>query len=200
MTHQAKLLQETMATIQKAYFASRPLGAIRVHEGNEDASISIDLYNFEGDGKDVCDGLEFDAINLPEGVTPIHAKAYCIAYEPSWVEHPVIIVCTDLSDDTDAELTLNCVPDTTLANITTWLWDTVKQPETRSVWLRLGVTVKGTAEQMEKLFDGDEETLRNLIESKQYELDGNAYIPDLSVESYNDVYGTDYAGEIEFEL
>lgn len=79
------------------------------------------------------------------------------------------------------------------------LW-TDKQPEQRSVWIRVGVTVTGTKEQMEKLFDGDEETLRNLIERKQYELDGNAYIPDLSVESYNDVYGTNYAGEIDFEL
>lgn len=78
--------------------------------------------------------------------------------------------------------------------------DQITKDNLRSVWLRLGVTVTGTAEDIEKLFDGDKEMLLSLIERKQYELDGNAYIPDLSVESYNDVYGTDYAGEIEFEL
>ena len=70
----------------------------------------------------------------------------------------------------------------------------------RSVWLRLGVTVTGTEEQMEKLFNGDKATLRNLIERKQFILDSNSYIPEEEAEAYNDTYGTDYAGYIEFEL
>lgn len=109
-----------------AYFASRPLGAIRVHEGTNNASISIDLYNFEGDGNDVCEGLEFN----PTGEEKVW-HAFCVSYDPDR-ENPLIIiaeptgVCCDYEDFTPDQ-----VPDTTLANITTWLWDAAKQPEQR---------------------------------------------------------------------
>lgn len=185
-----------MATIQQAYFASKPLGNLRVHEGNDDASISIDLYNFEGDGKDVCDNLEFDFAN---GDT-IHLKAFAICYDPDRKRLPVTISCNDLTNDGYAYLSVNDIPDITLASITTWLWDIVKQPEERSVWLRLGVTVRGTKEQIEALFEGDGETLRRLIECKQFTIDGNSYIPEPDVDDYNQTYHTDHEGDVEISL
>ena len=109
-----------------AYFASRPLGAIRVHEGNDDASISIDLYNFEGDGNDVCEELEFNTTG-DEKVW----HAFCVSYDPDR-ENPLIIIAEPTGVYCDYEdFTPDQVPDATLANITTWLWDAVKQPEQR---------------------------------------------------------------------
>ena len=201
MTHQAKLLQETMANIQMAYFASRPLGNLRVHEG-DGASITIDLYNFEGDGKDVCDGLEFDTLTLPDGVT-IHVKAFAISYDPDLVEHPLIFSCTDIAEETDFNLSPDYVPETTLANITTWLWNTVKQSEQRSVWLRIGVTVTGTVEEIEALFqeEGSDEALKKLLDNKQYEFDGDTYIPGCCVETYNEEYHTEHGvDDYEFNI
>ena len=191
-----------MATIQMAYFASRPLGNLRVHEG-DGASITIDLYNFEGDGKDVCDGLEFDTLTLPDGIT-IHVKAFAISYDPDWVEHPLIFSCTDIAEETDFNLSPDYVPETTLANITTWLWNTVKQSGQRSVWMRLGVTVTGTDEEIEALFNEDDkatETLRSLLERKQFVINGNAYIPDICVGNYNEAYHTKHKErDYDFDL
>lgn len=68
-------------------------------------------------------------------------------------------------------------------------------PERRSIWMRLGVTVTGTAEEMEKVLAGDWETVFKLIEKGQYDVDGESYIPAECVEEYNQEYGTNHPYE-----
>lgn len=82
--------------------------------------------------------------------------------------------------------------------------DKSQNTEQRSVWLRIGVTVSGTTEEIEALFNEDakaNEVLRKLLVNKQYEFDGDAYIPEYCVESYNEEYHTDHGlGDYEFNL
>lgn len=72
----------------------------------------------------------------------------------------------------------------------------------RSIWMRLGVTLYGTAEEIGQLLsEQDDEALVRILDEQRYEMDGDSYIPDCSVEEYNDTYGTDYeTGDYEFCL
>lgn len=85
-----------------------------------------------------------------------------------------------------------------------WLEDDEpEKTEQRSVWLRLGVTVTGTAEEIEALFkeEGSDEALEKLLDNKQYEFDGDAYIPEYCVETYNEEYHTDHGvDDYEFNI
>ena len=72
--------------------------------------------------------------------------------------------------------------------------DEIKYP--RSVWMRIGCNVSGTKEQMDALMKSDDlrlakYTLKDMFDNGQVEIDGNTYIPERCVESYNEEYGED---------
>ena len=72
--------------------------------------------------------------------------------------------------------------------------DEIKYP--RSVWMRIGCIVGGTKEQMDTIMKSDdlrlpEYTLKGMFDNGQVKIDGNTYIPDSCVESYNEEYGED---------
>lgn len=116
-----KHLTDLMATVQMAHFKGREVG-VRVHESLQvsSAAISIDLYNFEGDGKPVCDGLTFQ-----RECDKYPIRAYCIAYNPDldWGTRHLYILCCDddggVSDGLD--LIPEQVPEEVLTAITKWL-------------------------------------------------------------------------------
>lgn len=58
---------------------------------------------------------------------------------------------------------------------------------TRKIWLRLGVTIHGTPDEMEALFDEErcDDALRSIIQKGQFTPDGESYIPSSCVKSYN---------------
>ena len=74
--------------------------------------------------------------------------------------------------------------------------DEIQYP--RSLWMRIGCTVRGTKEQMDTMLRGEdyrlaEYTLKEMFENGQVEIDGNTYVPESCVETYN----KKYEGDIE---
>ena len=77
----------------------------------------------------------------------------------------------------------------------------MKDGERRQIWVRLGVLVCGDAQQIESVINGDDETLINLVKEQKFFIDGNSYIPESSIEEYNEDYGTNHPiKDVEFEL
>lgn len=111
-------LTDLMSTIQMAYYKGCETGSLWVHENGE-AGISIDLYNFGGDGKPVCDGLTFRAADADARQEPI--TPFCICYDPDNEQHPIILLCVFGDDMDDFELTPENVSANVLQNITRWL-------------------------------------------------------------------------------
>lgn len=73
--------------------------------------------------------------------------------------------------------------------------------EGKAIWMRLGIVLTGSREDIEKILQGDSETLRVLLENRQYKIEGDTYTPDVSVSDYNSTYKTDFEEEtINFEL
>lgn len=75
-----------------------------------------------------------------------------------------------------------------------YIADEIQYP--RSLWMRIGCTVRGTKEQMDTMIKGDdwrlaERTLKEMFDNGQVEIDGNTYIPERCVESYDKEYGED---------
>lgn len=81
-------------------------------------------------------------------------------------------------------------------------FDTVyPKEEERSIWLRLGAIVYGTKEEIDKVINGDAETLKKLLDKKQIEFSGDTYIPEECIEEYNEEFDTDYEpNTVEFDL
>lgn len=81
--------------------------------------------------------------------------------------------------------------------------DTIGE-EKECLWLRVGVTLKGTRKEIETILaDGDNssETLWNLLQTGKFEIDGETYIPSCTIEYYNDDNGTDFdTCEINFNF
>ena len=74
------------------------------------------------------------------------------------------------------------------------------QSEQRSVWLRVGVVVYGSKEEIDALVDGNGD-LDQLLKNRQFEFYGDSYIPEPEVENYNETYNTNFEkGEIEYAL
>lgn len=72
--------------------------------------------------------------------------------------------------------------------------------EQRSVWLRVGVEVYGSKEEIDALVDGNGD-LNKLLRNGQFEFYGDSYIPEPEVENYNETYNTNFEkGEIEYAL
>jgi len=115
-------LTDIIQTICAYYYNGRELG-VRVHETGE-AGISIDLYNFDGDGQPVCDGLIF---NFEGSDTPM--QAYCVVYNPDWEASQVRILLQEAypsDDDYDYDTDPEELPDTVLNAIIQWLEKTMQ--------------------------------------------------------------------------
>ena len=114
-------LTATMAAIQAAYFKGRMQGhPLWVHERSDDSTaISIDLYNFEGDGKPVCDGLNPCTITFDDGTNET-GWLFCMAYEPDDVT-PLSFVFEPQSDMPCIDIEPESVPEEALQNIVAWL-------------------------------------------------------------------------------
>ena len=73
-------LTDLVATICGYYYKGRTQdSALRIHEGSC-GTISIDLYNFEGDGKPVCEGLKPCTVTYDDGSTDT-GHLYCMCYD-----------------------------------------------------------------------------------------------------------------------
>lgn len=72
--------------------------------------------------------------------------------------------------------------------------DTPQEPETH-LWLRVGVTVKGSKVDIEKVLQGDEDTLCRLLETRSFDINGETYISGTVVEEYNNENNTDFEEE-----
>lgn len=74
----------------------------------------------------------------------------------------------------------------------------------RYIWMRLGITLRGTEEEIESLFNDDEksyETLTKILQERRFEIDGDSYIPETVVEEYNKEYNTQHeVGDYGFNL
>ena len=132
-----KRLTDLLATISGYYFKGRLEGCRPwVHEGDEEgAAISIDLYNFGGDGEPVCDGLKPCTITYDDGSQDI-GHLFCMIYDPEDVTPLVFLFSPeDESDDIesdDIEIDPEDVPEGVLQNILTWLeseWESNAKPE-----------------------------------------------------------------------
>ena len=73
--------------------------------------------------------------------------------------------------------------------------------DSKSVWVRLGATISGSKQDIEKVLQGDEAMLRKLLKEERFQIEGNTYIPEVSVTECNTDNGTCFEEiEVEFEL
>lgn len=83
------------------------------------------------------------------------------------------------------------------------LWDdyhilpkTAETPQPEStLWMRLGITVHGTKDDIEKIIQGDHTALNRLLGKKSFDIDGETYIPSSVIEEYNKENQTDFDEE-----
>lgn len=70
-----------------------------------------------------------------------------------------------------------------------------------NLWLRLGISVRGSREDIERILNGDTETLRKLLDAGRYGIGGETYVPGSTVEGYNEDHDTEFEEEdVEFHL
>lgn len=126
-------LTDLMATIQASYFkrglftpleecsGSGICGDLWVHEGSDPnkSSVSIDLYHFGGDGKDVCEGLHGCTVTFDDGTTDT-GWLFCMHYDPDDVTPLVFLFMPDPDRD-DIDVEPDSVPLPVLQNITKWI-------------------------------------------------------------------------------
>lgn len=78
--------------------------------------------------------------------------------------------------------------------------DTDTQCE-ESVWMRLGATVTGKSEEIEKILKGHVDTLAQLLARGKFEISGETYIPATVIEEYNKEHLTDFEEkDMDFHL
>ena len=74
----------------------------------------------------------------------------------------------------------------------------------RYLWMRLGVGLRISEAEEAVIFANDgraERLLQKIIAEGRFVPDGDTYIPEVTVEEYNQEYGTEYeTGDIEFCL
>lgn len=70
-----------------------------------------------------------------------------------------------------------------------------KEPdEERSIWLRSGIRLTASKDDIEKVIQGDSGTFYKLIQKGQYRLCGT-YIPSCEIDEYNEEYGTNFKSD-----
>lgn len=79
------------------------------------------------------------------------------------------------------------------------------EPPKRKLWARLGVSIYITAEEEATIFGGNEETtartIRKIIAEGRFVPDGDSYVPEQTVEQFNNDYGTSYPiQDINFDV
>lgn len=133
-----KRITDLMAAIQTAYY-NDALGernsddtggdgcitdnGLWVHECmSQESGISIDLYNFGGDGKSVCDGLNPCTVTFDDGTTQM-GDVYCMTYVPDEEGIPLAFHFSfeKYCDDGDIDLKPENLPIDTLQNVAKWL-------------------------------------------------------------------------------
>jgi len=128
-----KNLTDLLATICGYYFKGRLEGCRPwVHERDEEGDgISIDLYNFGGDGKPICDGLKPCTVTYDDG-SQDSGHLYCMVYDPNDVT-PLVFLFTPGDDIIgDTEIAPEDLSEEVLHNILTWLeteWESNAKPE-----------------------------------------------------------------------
>ena len=117
-----KRLTDLLATISGYYFKGRLEGCRpQVHEHSDSGvSISIDLYNFGGDGEPVCDGLKPCTITYDDG-SQDSGHLFCMCYEPYVDVTPLVFLFTPEDDRDDMEIAPEDVSEDVLQNVLTWL-------------------------------------------------------------------------------
>ena len=74
----------------------------------------------------------------------------------------------------------------------------------RKVWLRLGITLKGTEQDIEQVVsgaEGSEDKLIGLLKEGSFVIDGDTYIPEPCIEQYNETYDTKHeVGDVGYCL
>ena len=123
-------LTDLMATICGYYYKGRLHDAgISIHEGSTGGTISIDLYNFEGDGNPVCEGLKPCTVTYDDGSTDT-GHFFCMCYDPDDDITPLVFLFShdEYGDGGDIELDPDDVPLQVLHNITAWLEQQWRKP------------------------------------------------------------------------
>lgn len=143
-----KHLTDLMGVISNAYFKGRLgvrngddtggdgacCGELWVHETYLDkhsSAISIDLYNFEGDGKPVADGLNPCAIVFDDGTTDI-GELFCMCYNADDPVTPLVFEFSPQDESDDYDIDPEDVPEDVLRNITAWLEDVFQRMPVRT--------------------------------------------------------------------
>lgn len=72
--------------------------------------------------------------------------------------------------------------------------DAVPQPKS-TLWMRLGITVHGAKDDIEKIIQGDHTALNQLLEKHSFDIDGETYLPSSVIEEYNKENQTDFDEE-----
>lgn len=80
-----------------------------------------------------------------------------------------------------------------------------EKPLTRKLWARLGVSLRITAEEETAIFGPDEDlsakALRKIVMEGRFAPDGDSYVPEPTVDQFNEDYGTAYPSrDIGFEM
>ena len=116
-----KHLTDLLSTISGYYFKGRLTGCRPwVHERDEEGDgISIDLYNFGGDGEPVCDGLKPSTITYDDG-SQESGHLFCMCYDPDEVT-PLVFLFSPEDESGDMEIDPEDVSEGVLQNILTWL-------------------------------------------------------------------------------
>lgn len=168
---------------------------------------------------DVCDDYTEEcnvAYCGPMWLTPAGEQAFAgaldLEVEVTPGKEPVIILVDD-PDEEKAERNLREVYDLFHAlagecgcdDYDEWFLDHEPEQEQRTIWLRLGVCLKATPQEIDTLLADEstdcEKILWKAFREGRMEPGGDTYIPAESVEDYNSEYGTEYAGyEVSFYL
>ena len=78
------------------------------------------------------------------------------------------------------------------------------EQETRTIWLRVGMSYTAPKDEIEALLSEENTVLPNLAEALRNgnaTIDGETYIPQFVIEYYNEEHGTDfYPGDIDWYL
>lgn len=122
-------LTDLMDTICGYYHKDRLPDCALVVNDDGNAGISIDLYNFGGDGKPVCDGLDPCTITYDDGSQDT-GHLFCMCYSDDYVT-PLVFLFSPTDGRIDIELDSEDIPTTVLRDITAWLeqeWRT-KRPD-----------------------------------------------------------------------